>query len=173
MPDTPFKLKPADAGKFALPAQLKAVVADRKSAAAQVHPSETFGRSGAAPADSDLRRLRQHVERMPLAVIECDRDLRATAWNQRAERMFGYSRAQAMGRNVVDLIVPESDRTLVEALYHSLLSQAGETSVNRNRTRDGRIITCEWFNTPLFDASGAVKGFASMAQDITARIEAE
>src|SRR5581483_6986223 len=36
-------------------------------------------------------------------------------------------------------------------------------------TKDGRVITCEWFNTPLLDASGDFVGLLSLAQDITER----
>jgi PAS domain S-box-containing protein len=42
-------------------------------------------------------------------------------------------------------------------------------SVNENRTKYGRIITCEWFNTPLFDENGNFAGAVSLAQDVTER----
>jgi PAS domain S-box-containing protein len=45
--------------------------------------------------------------------------------------------------------------------------------VNENRTKDGRIITCEWFNTPLTDAEGRLAEVISLAQDITERKRAE
>ena len=40
-------------------------------------------------------------------------------------------------------------------------------SINDNRTKDGRIITCHWFNTPLKDLEGKFAGVISLAQDIT------
>jgi PAS domain S-box-containing protein len=40
-------------------------------------------------------------------------------------------------------------------------------SVNENRTKDGRVITCEWFNTPLTDADGQFAGAVSLAREIT------
>ena len=46
-------------------------------------------------------------------------------------------------------------------------------SVNENVTKDGRIITCEWFNTPLMDPDGRLVGVISLAQDITERMRAE
>ena len=46
-------------------------------------------------------------------------------------------------------------------------------SVNENVTKDGRIIICQWTNTPLRDAKGAFVGFLSMVQDITERKRAE
>ena len=46
-------------------------------------------------------------------------------------------------------------------------------SVNENLTKDGRIIICEWFNTPLFMADGQFAGVFSLARDITNQIEIE
>src|SRR5204862_257384 len=43
----------------------------------------------------------------------------------------------------------------------------------RNRTKDGRVIICEWYNTPLIDKQGNVIGVASLVHDITERKHAE
>ena len=51
--------------------------------------------------------------------------------------------------------------------------KGGERSTNENTTKDGRTILCEWYNTPLVNAEGQVVGFASLAQDITDRKQAE
>ena len=40
-------------------------------------------------------------------------------------------------------------------------------------TKDGRTISCEWYNTPLVDESGRVLGVASLAQDVTERVALE
>jgi signal transduction histidine kinase len=42
-------------------------------------------------------------------------------------------------------------------------------SMNENLTKDGRLITCEWFNTPLFADDGQFAGLLCLAQDITER----
>jgi PAS domain S-box-containing protein len=46
-------------------------------------------------------------------------------------------------------------------------------SVNENVTKDGQTITCEWLNTPLRSEGGQFIGLLSLAQDVTARREAE
>jgi signal transduction histidine kinase/ActR/RegA family two-component response regulator len=57
---------------------------------------------------------------------------------------------------------------------HELLAQAGGTrSTNDNLTKDGRTISCEWYNTPLVDESGQVLGVASLVQDVTERVALE
>lgn len=125
-------------------------------------------------AEEALRRSKEklalHVRQTPLAVIEWNLALRVTAWNPSAERIFGYSAAEAMGRTAVGLIVSEEMRPHIERIWAALLTHKGGTrSTNENITKDGRTIQCEWYNTPLVDGSGAVIGVASSVQDITER----
>jgi PAS domain-containing protein len=40
-------------------------------------------------------------------------------------------------------------------------------SVNENRTKDGRVIACEWFNTPLTEPDGRFAGAVSLVRDVT------
>ncbi len=56
-----------------------------------------------------------------------------------------------------------------------LLSHKGIFGIQENKTKDGREIICEWYNTPLIDVNNEVIGIASLANDITERkkIEAE
>ena len=49
----------------------------------------------------------------------------------------------------------------------------GTRSTNDNVTKDGRTISCEWYNTPLVDESGRVLGVASLVQDVTERVALE
>ncbi len=120
------------------------------------------------------RRLALHVRQTPLAVIEWDLEFRVTAWNPAAERIFGYAAAEALGRDAIGLIVPDEAREKVIEVWHSILSHRGGTrSTNRNLTKDGKSILCEWYNTPLVDDNGQVIGVASNCQDITDRDDLE
>ncbi len=119
-----------------------------------------------------LRRSEQkfafHVEQMPLAAIEIALDMTVTHWNPAAERAFGFSAAEAVGRSVVDLIVPEQEHVHIEQVRRGILTQSGGTrSTNFNRTKSGEILLCDWYNTPLLDESGRAVGCASLARDIT------
>jgi two-component system, NtrC family, sensor kinase len=106
----------------------------------------------------------------PLAVIEWSADFKVLAWNAAAEKTFGYSAAEIMAGDVLDLLVLPSDRAVVLDLVKELLEEGrGNCSTNQNLTKDGRIILCEWYNTPLIDESGTIVGIVSMAQDVTER----
>lgn len=119
------------------------------------------------------QKMRLHVQQTPLAVIEWDTAFHVISWNPAAERIFGYTAAEAIGQHV-SFIVPETARERVREIIEALQKQrAGEQSTNENITRDGRIILCEWYNTPLTTADGSVIGVVSLAQDITTRMEAE
>ncbi len=123
--------------------------------------------------DELLARLQLHIARMPLAYILFDADLRITDWNPEAERIFGYAKADALGMEPFDLC-PESFRQeATEILDRIREGDMTSHSVNENLTKDGRTITCEWFNTPLTSEGGQFVGLLCLAQDITARREAE
>lgn len=65
-------------------------------------------------------RLSMHVRQTPLAFIEWGPDLRIIRWNPAAERIFGYSEAEALGRSFEELIIPESVRAEVREIYRRL-----------------------------------------------------
>ncbi|MCT7985747.1 PAS domain S-box protein [Laspinema sp. A4] len=116
------------------------------------------------------QKLALHFQQTPLAVIEWDLNFEVIEWNPSAEKIFGYSKDEALKHHAVELIVPESARTQVDQVFHALLQQTGGTrSTNENFTKSGEIIVCEWYNTPLIDPEGTAIGVASLVQDITER----
>ncbi len=136
---------------------------------------EMLGRLKAQQAELlAAQKLRMHVERTPLAVIEWDRDHRVTAWNPAAEAIFGFSEAQIAGRHATELIVPPAGRDAFVAMWTELEASKDGTKITLdNLTRGGRTIQCEWYNTPLVDPGGRVVGYASLVQDVTERLNTE
>jgi two-component system, cell cycle sensor histidine kinase and response regulator CckA len=115
------------------------------------------------------------VDRLPLACIAFDANLKVIEWNPAAERIFGFSRDEMIGcATALQRLTPPDALFHGEAIIDRL--RAGDMaahSVNRNLTKDGRTITCEWFNTPRLDDDGGFDGFVSLAQDVTARLQSE
>lgn len=121
-----------------------------------------------------LQRLQFHVQRMPLAYLVWDTQFRVVEWNPAAERIFGYSREEAIGKTALDLIVPPDVTATVEKIWAGLCAgTAGTHSINENVRKDGSRLTCEWFSTPLHDSGGNFRGVASMAQDVSERAAIE
>jgi two-component system NtrC family sensor kinase len=124
-------------------------------------------------AEAERQKLVAILHKTPLAVIEWDTQFRVKEWNLSAQRIFGYTREEALGCSF-EFIVPESARKHVDRVTAQLLTQqGGSESVNENITKDGRTIICEWYNTPILDGDGKVMSVCSMALDITQRKQAE
>ena len=123
-----------------------------------------------------LARLALHLENTPMAATGWDANMICTSWNRAAEEIFGYTAEEAVGRASVELIVPEAIRDEVNALLTEVMAGKGafhRRHTNQNVTKDGRVINCEWFNTPLVDEDGTIVGVAALATDITDKLEAE
>ncbi|MBJ6727382.1 PAS domain S-box protein [Geomesophilobacter sediminis] len=114
------------------------------------------------------RKISLHLKQNILGVIEWDREFRVREWNLAAEGIFGYSREEALERRMADLIVAPRAVVAVDEVWRSLLADTGGGySINENVTQDGRVLLCEWFNTPLPDEEGTVTGVMSLVRDIT------
>lgn len=118
------------------------------------------------------QRLNFQITRMPLAYIAWNKDFRVTEWNASAERIFGWSAGEAMGRHAHDLLVPPEERLNMAKAWQSIMEgdEFGSQFTSENFTRDGRRIKCEWFNAAWIDASGKTVGCLSMIHDITERL---
>src|SRR5439155_715310 len=126
-----------------------------------------------AERDRSLERLRLQIERQPLAHILMDAQYRVLDWNPAAERIFGYTKEEALGQACLNLIDPKPVDQIEQIIRRVEAGDMDARSINENRTKDGRIIVCEWFNTPLMDSEGKFAGVIALAQDITERKRAE
>jgi len=114
------------------------------------------------------QRLSLHHEQNPLAVIEWNTNFESVYWNKSAERIFGFKKEEVYNRHITKNILPESAKETVERVWEELLSNnGGKRSTNENITKDGRLILCEWYNTPLVDKDGNVIGVTSLVDDVT------
>ena len=113
------------------------------------------------------------IEQSPLGVIEWDTAFRVRRWNPAAERIFGYTREEMLGRTP-EAILPPDTREHVHAVWRDLMAgRGGARSTNRNTGKHGRELYCEWFNSVLHAEDGSPIGALSLVQDITARRQAE
>lgn len=120
------------------------------------------------PEASASQRLALLVQQTPLAIIEWTDDFKVAAWNPAAEKIFGYSKNEALGLLGIELIVPQQERGQVYQIWSQLLQQKGGTrSNNKNCTKEGKTIYCEWYNTPIINIKNQVIGVASLVQDIS------
>ncbi|HKK73126.1 MAG TPA: PAS domain S-box protein [Candidatus Krumholzibacteria bacterium] len=117
-------------------------------------------------------RLNGLMDNSPLACIEMTRKGVISDWNPAATRIFGYDAEEALGRDMRELLLRDVDQQPVAVTWDALLAdRGGRHMVNQNSRRDGGVITCEWYNTPLYDENGTVTHVLGMAQDVSRRIE--
>lgn len=120
--------------------------------------------------------LASHIDNTPLAVIQWDPEFRLVHWSPQAEKMFGWTSAELLHRRLGDWkFVFDDDLAAFDRIVEGLSSgsQPRATSLNRNYTRDGHVIWCEWYNSSLRDDSGRLVSVLSFVQDVSSRIEAE
>ena len=116
------------------------------------------------------RKLSLHMKQTMFAVIEWDAEFHVKEWNPAATTIFGYTREEAIGRHPAEMIIPRNLSEDIGKVFHHLLTKdGGSYNTNENVTKDGRVIVCEWFNTPMIDERGTVTGAISFALDITER----
>lgn len=121
-----------------------------------------------------IQQLRFQFERMPIGYLLLDPHAQITEWNPACERMFGYSRAEVIGRSIYELIVsPRARDAHVRFLQEIKAGTQTLTATHQNITKEGRTILCEWFTTPMREEDGTLTGIMAMVQDITDRRQAE
>ncbi|WP_290814463.1 PAS domain S-box protein [Halovivax sp.] len=167
---------PASAGVGTLETRLTALLGGRD--APDSGDSDASELDFTDPGASGLERRRRSpawaalvVEQSPLAIVEWDLDFEAVSWNPAATELFGYGPREAIGELGPELLVPPEDRDQVHGYWEDLFdTRKRRRGVNRNLRKDGSVITCEWFNTPLIDEDGEIVGVLSFAQDVTDEI---
>ena len=117
--------------------------------------------------------LALHFNQTPLGVIEWDLNFCVKKWNNAASKIFGYHEKDAIGKRA-NFIVPDSGLEQIEEVWSNLLAfKGGKKSINQNITQTGKMILCEWYNTPLVNEDGKVIAVASLVQDISERVRTE
>ncbi len=108
----------------------------------------------------------------PFAVIEWLPDYTIIDWNPGATRIFGYSKTEAIGKRIDELVIPEHVRSHMTRLTQNILAQVGDvSSINENSTKSGQTIICDWQNVPVVGGSGQISSIFSIAQDITEKVQ--
>ncbi len=122
-------------------------------------------------------KYRELVENANSVIIKWDRNGRLTFFNEFAEKFFGYTGAEIMGRSVMDTIVPPSETTGrdLSGLMDQIQADPDRFMVNENEniTKDGRRVWVRWNNKAEKDANGNVTGILSVGSDITERKKTE
>jgi PAS domain S-box-containing protein len=115
------------------------------------------------------------LEQIADAVIYADEKGTIQRWNHAAAALFGYSAAEALGRNL-DLIVPEHLRAahwrgFEAAMTKGVMKLEGRPTVTRAVHQSGRKLYVEMTFALVKDQGGGTRGAVAVARDVTERVE--
>lgn len=107
------------------------------------------------------------------AVIATDPKGRVIYWNPAAEKLYGWTASEALGRNIIDLIPTEQSREQAMEIMEELISGrswSGEFLVQR---KDGSSFPAFVSDSSVLDDDGNLTGIIGVSKDITERKQAE
>lgn len=111
------------------------------------------------------------------ALVFADKEGRIRVWNAGAERIFGFTAAEALG-NTLDMIIPASLRARHSDGFSETM-RTGQTRYGNGDIlsvpalrKDGSRISVEFSIVPFTGAGGEMTGIAAVMRDVTARFEA-
>lgn len=107
------------------------------------------------------------------AVIIQDPHGKIKSWNDGAQRIYGYTETEILGKSI-KTIVPESQQKSLDELYLSICGGKKITNYETIRKRkDGAYIYVSISFSPIFDDAGRITDITSIARDITAWFKKE
>ncbi len=134
---------------------------------------EELSAAGDLAAEQSRLALASIVESSDDAIIGKSLDGIIVSWNRGAERIFGYSAEEMIGRSVSALAWPGREDEMPNMLGRIRGGERVEHFETIRRHKDGRQIAVSLTVSPIRDSSGRVVGASKIARDITERRRAE
>lgn len=137
-------------------------ISDRKRTEAQLEQSN--------------QQLQSLIDNSPLGTVLWDAQFRVQQWSKQAERIFGWQADEVLGKSMYAWhFIHEDDLPNIQEAVKNTLNWQNSTflSYNRNYTREGQLLNCQWSNSLLYDERGQFTGVLSLVQDITERNRTE
>jgi two-component system cell cycle sensor histidine kinase/response regulator CckA len=134
---------------------------------------EAENRRAGRQAEQVARQLAAIVQSSADAIVSTDLDGVVTSWNPAAERLYGWSAAEAVGRHI-SLIVPADRRPELDDFLTRLRRGESVDYTDTIRvTKSGQRVHVSLTLSPVRDVAGALVGSSSIARDTTERIRWE
>jgi PAS domain S-box-containing protein len=131
--------------------------------------------------DLTERSRAEQVRQLLASIVECSddaivsKDLNGiiSSWNPGAERLFGYTAGEIVGKSVTHLFPPDLENEECVILERILGGERIEHYETVRRRKDGSLVDISLTVSPLRDAPGKIMGVTKIARDISARKKAE
>ena len=124
-------------------------------------------------ADAAQARLASIVALSRDAVVSFDFERRVVTWNHGAETIFGLTAAEALGRDLSSIVLPEAGRQDDTIFQDVEAGRPVQDFVTRARTKSGGEIDVSVSASPVVDQAGDVIGGSLIVRDVSMQAEAE
>jgi PAS domain S-box-containing protein len=127
--------------------------------------------------DVTERRQAEEAQARLAAIVESSQDVIISkslqgiihTWNAAAERLFGYTAEEAIGRSITLIIPPDRLHEETEILSRISRGERVEHYETVRQAKDGRLIDLSLMISPVRDTEGEIIGASKIARDITER----
>jgi PAS domain S-box-containing protein len=109
------------------------------------------------------------LDQVPAAVVATDPHGNITRWNRQAEKMFGWSKEEAHGRPVLQILVPEDETERAAEILDRLRAGQSWEGELRLRRKDGVSVLCQVTNSPILSEDGTTIGMVGVSVDVSGR----
>lgn len=134
---------------------------------------EATVRGARKQAEEALRRQAQILDQIHDSVVSTDLDGNVTSWNKGAERLFGYSDKEVLGKHI-SFLYPEDKHQFLEQEVIKPLRKKGEHEIEvQMRRKSGEDFHAHLSLSMLKSKDGSVVGMIGYSLDITERKRAE
>ena len=123
-----------------------------------------------AALEHQVRQQGELLDHIHDSIISMDLAGFITAWNKGAERLFGYTAEEAIGRNILFLYADESEEDLP---FNAFLDNHGREFEVRRRKKSGEVFWASITLSLVADDDGSPNGLIGYLVDITDRLEAQ
>lgn len=134
----------------------------------QVHSLAQRSTHAYAQVEALLQHQAQILDQIHESVVTMDQHGFITSWNKGAERLFGYTPVEAIGRNIL-FLYDDEDPTF----HDPFLQQGGRLMEVRRKKKSGEVFWASLSLSPLVDANSRATGLIAYLTDITERKQAE
>jgi len=135
--------------------------------------TEEIHRQTAEQLGESRARLAAIIDSSEDAIIGKTLNGTITSWNKGAERIYGYTPDEIIGKNISTLVPPDRPNEIPEILRKISRGESIEHYESVRLTKDGRHLNVSVTISALRDSSGEIVGASAIARDISAQRKAE
>jgi PAS domain S-box-containing protein len=149
-------------------------ISDRKRIAEELRrANEELHRRTAEQLGEYRSRLASIIDSSEDAILSKDLNGIITSWNRGAERIYGYTAEEIVGKNISLLTPADRPDEISEILKKIARGESTEHYESVRVTKEGRLLNVSISVSPLHDAAGKIVGASAIARDITSQKRAE